>query len=548
MSKKQSFLKGATILGLAGIFIKILGAGFKIPLALKLGGEGMSFFMAPYPIYNLLLVVATAGIPTAIARMIAEKETLGDTHGIFRILKVIFKPMIFIGTLFALLLFFGAGKIADFVGIPSAKYAFMTIAPALIFVPIMSIFRGFFQGIQRLKPFAISQIIEQTFRVAIGLFLAMILFTKGLEFSAAGATFGAAIGSLAGLICIYLIYRSVKKTEFNEILNSKKIQTDETDFDILKQLLIIAVPITIGAAIMPIMNSIDLILVVKRLIFMGYTEVEAGKLYGILTGFSVTIVNFPQILTASLQISLVPAITQLQVEYKRAIKEKAADLEEKRKHLSDTINAGVKVALIIGLPCAVGLVTLAHPVMMLLYSGKPYEATIGADILTVLGWDLIFLALFQATTGILQGLKKQHLPAIHLTIGLVFKVILTYTLVGNSNVGILGAAFSTIGAFAVASILNVISVSKVEYVDLKIFKILSKPLISAAVMGAFVMLTKEIIMNAVGGKLSTIIVISLAGIIYLVMIVGTKTLTADEYDMLPGGSKLKKMAKKFGRI
>lgn len=546
MSKKQSFLKGATILGLAGIFIKILGAGFKIPLAGKIGAEGMGYFMAPYPIYNLLLVIATAGIPTAIARMIAERETIGDTHGIFRIIKVIFKPLLVIAILFSAILFFGAEWIAKSVGLDNASYAFKTIAPALLFVPIMSIFRGFFQGIQRLKPFAISQIVEQLFRVLIGLTLAFVLFNKGVEFSAAGATFGAAIGSFFGLLIIFFMYKSVKKSEFKKILESTPVQNNELDWSILKQLLMISVPITIGASIMPVMNSIDLMLVVKRLNSIGIDN--ATELYGILTGFAVTIVNFPQILTASLQISLVPAVTQMVVEYKTAIKDKLDSIEEKRKHLSDTINTGIKIALIIGFPCAVGLVTLSEPVMMLLYSSQPESAKIGADILAVLGWDLIFLALYQATTGILQGLKMQMMPALNLSIGLVFKVILTYTLVGMPMFGITGAAISTIAAFAVASALNVRTLYKEDYIEINIFKLLLKPAISAFVMGLFVIFAYDIIAGVISGKLATIITIAIAGLIYVSMIIATKALEESEYDMMPGGSKLKKLAQKLGRI
>ncbi len=547
MSKKQSFLKGATILGLAGIFIKILGAFFKIPLGNKLGPEGMSYFMAPYPIYNWLLVVATAGIPTAIARMIAERETLGDTHGIFRILKVIFRPMIVIAVIFSAVLFFGADEIAKAVGIDGAKYAFRTIAPALLFVPIMSILRGFFQGIQKLKPFAISQIVEQLFRVGVGLALAYLLFSKGVEFSAAGATFGAAIGSLGGLVAIYLIYRMVKKNEFGEILKKPAIKTTETDWDILKQLLSISIPITIGASIMPTMNSIDLALVVNRLVSSGLDPLIAREQYGVLTGFAVTIVNFPQILTASLQISLVPAITQMYVGYTKSIKEGLKDINERRIELNNTINAGIKVSLIIGFPCAVGLVTLAEPIMMLLYSKQPESAIKGAEILTVLGWDLIFLALYQATTGILQGLRKQMIPAINLAAGLIFKLILTYILVGNPNIGVTGAAISTIAAFAVASVLNVLYVSKREYLELKIFSVIFKPALSSFVMGIFVYFGYDVIASFLNTKVATVVTILIAMVVYITMILVTKTLEEHEYEMLPGGNKLKKLAQKFGR-
>lgn len=541
-TKKSSFIKGATILGLAGIFIKILGASFKLPLLNWIGAEGSSYFMAPYPIYNWLLVVSTAGIPTAIARLIAEKETEGDTHGIFKIVSSIIKPMAVISVIIFAILFFGAGPISRMVQLPQAELAFKTIAPALLFVPMMSVFRGFFQGIQKMQGFAITQIVEQMIRVIVGLGLAYVIWFHikgGPANAAAGATFGAAAGAFVGFIVSYSIYKYIKSKNYAKALKLPQTHPEDSTLDIIKQVLIISIPITIGASIMPTMNSIDLMLVVSRLNDIGIPN--AKELYGILTGFAVTIVNFPQILTASLQISLVPAVTQLFVIYQKTHDEKD------RIHLSNTINAGIKIALIIGVPCAIGLVTLSEPVMLLLYSKQRESAIIGAEILNVLAWDLIFLAVYQATTGILQGIKMQMKPAINLGIGMIFKVVLTYVLVGNPNFGITGAAISTVVAFGVASLLNVWTLAKQPYLDIHILKLAIKPVMSGLVMGAFVVVAYSPLEGILGGKLATVATIGIAAIIYGVLIIVTKTLSAEEYDMLPGGKKLKKLAEKFGR-
>lgn len=541
-NKKSSFIKGATILGLAGIFIKILGAAFKLPLFNWIGAEGSSYFMAPYPIYNWLLVVSTAGIPTAIARLIAEKETEGDTHGIFRIVTSIIKPIIVVSIVIFAILFFGAKPISSWVGLPEAEIAFRTIAPALLFVPIMSVFRGFFQGIQKMQGFAITQIVEQMARVCVGLGLAYVIwFTMdgGPANAAAGATFGASAGAFVGFLVSFSIYKYIKRKTYTEELKGPATHPLDSTWDIIKQVLVISIPITIGASIMPTMNSVDLMLVVNRLNDIGVEN--AKDLYGILTGFAVTIVNFPQILTASLQISLVPAVTQLFVVYQKS------NSEEDRKHLSDTVSAGIKTALIIGVPCAIGLVTLAEPVMMLLFSSQPESAVIGGQILQVLGWDLIFLAVYQSTTGILQGLKMQMKPALNLGIGMIFKVVLTYVLVGNPDFGIQGAAISTVVAFAVASSLNVWTLAKQDYLHFNIFKLAMKPIISGLVMGAFVLVAYNPIAGALGSKLATLVTIMIAAMIYGVLIIWTKTLSRDEYDMLPGGRKLRKLAEKLGR-
>lgn len=526
-AKKQSFVKGATILGATGILIKILGAVFKLPLGNLIGTIGMSYYSASYTIYSYLLVVSTAGIPTAIAGLIVEKETQDDVHGIFRVVDTIIKPMIFISVIMFLLLFFGADVISDIVGIPESKYAFKAIAPALLFVPTISILRGFFQGIQRMDAFAVTQIIEQLCRVSIGLILGFYFFKTSLELAAAAASFGAVAGSIAGLITSILILKKIKKKYYLKKLNLSPKRPKDSSLKILKRFLIVAIPITIGATIMPTMDIIDLFLVVKRLNDGGFSN--SIELYGILTGFVVTVVNFPQILITSIQISLFPAISKLFVTYKED------KTDENKMALSKTVNTGMKISLIIGISCAIGLVSLSEPIMLLLYFRQPESAILAARILSVLAWNLIFLSMYQVTTTILQGIRKQVLPVINLFIGMILKIILTYTLVGNPSIGINGAAFSSIAAFAAAAFLNIYAIYRIRYVQINIIKLTVKPLISSIVMGIFVKMIFSPLSIIIGAKSATLATIIIAIFIFIFMIFATKTLNEEELRMLPGG-------------
>ncbi len=545
MSRKHSFLKGATILGLAGILIKILGACFKIPLSNKLGDVGMSYFMAPYPIYNWILKISTAGIPTALAKMIAKRKALDDIHGIFRILQVIFIPMIIIAITSFALLFFSADFIAELVGLDSASIAFRAIAPALLFVPLMSVLRGFFQGIQSIKPFAISQIVEQLVRVFVGLYLAFTLFDKGLEYSAAGATFGATAGSFAGLIVIFSIYLYTKRTIFKSNLKDEPMVSNVRNCDLLRQIIKIAIPITIGASIIPVMNTMDLFIIVNRLNSIGIENAEG--LYGILTAFAITIVNFPQIFTSSIQISMVPAVTQVFVDYKSALMT-GIKLKEKKINLNNTINTGIKFAMIIAIPCAVGLVTLSEPIMLLVFPKRAQSGIVAADIMNILGWNLIGLGLYQTTTGILQGLEKQSLPPKHLGVGLIVKVVLSYTLVGIRSINVKGAAISSIMAYAVASSLNLYRITMLEDIQINLMKLMYKPLISALLMGVYVLCTYERLEMLMGLKIAVVLTIIISAVIYGFCIIIFKTLKPYEYDLIPGGIKLKHLAMKIDNL
>lgn len=194
----SKILKGTAILGIAGIFVKILGAVFRIPLTALIGTEGMAYYGYAYPLYSLFLVIATAGIPVAISRMVSEKIAYNDFSGAQRVFRVSRWLLLAIGVFAFAVCFFGAELIAKYVSKDmGAVLPIKAIAPALIFVPVMSAYRGYFQGRQNMNPTAISQFIEQIFRVAVGLILASVMVAQGLEMAAAGATFGATVGSIA---------------------------------------------------------------------------------------------------------------------------------------------------------------------------------------------------------------------------------------------------------------------------------------------------------------------------------------------------------------
>ena len=209
--------------------------------------------------------------------------------------------------------------------------------------------------------------------------------------------------------------------------------------------MVIAVPITIGAAIAPIMDAIDASMVIKRLQTIGYSEGVANELYGQLKGYAQTLINLPQVFSISIAMSLVPAIAN-------------AKARKQKKEVEGIIGSGIRITLLIGLPCALGLFVLARPIIGLLYFKNTPEtiASIG-EILSYLSFGVIFLTLVQTLTSMLQGLGRPLIPVVNLFIGAVFKFILTYTLTVIPSINVKGAAIGTVAAYATASILNLIS-------------------------------------------------------------------------------------------
>lgn len=534
----SKILKGTAILGIAGIFVKILGAVFRIPLTALIGTEGMAYYGYAYPLYSLFLVIATAGIPVAISRMVSEKIAYNDFSGAQRVFRVSRWLLLAIGVFAFAVCFFGAELIAKYVSKDmGAVLPIKAIAPALIFVPVMSAYRGYFQGRQNMNPTAISQFIEQIFRVAVGLILASVMVAQGLEMAAAGATFGATVGSIAGLLIIMLIYALNKKAINYHLRQSRQIHTErrkkEKTMATVKQILIIAIPITIGASILPLVNFADSAIVTRRLLDGGFTDVEARELWGQLSGYCNTMVGLPQVLTQAVAVAMVPAIA-------------AAYRLRNRAEIDENINLGMRISMIIGMPCAAGMIALAEPILLLLFSSEAASAISAAPTLMVMCLGVPLMALLQTTNGILQGVNRQVLPMKNLAIGAVAKIILTYVLVAIPSLNIKGAAIGSVFVYGIALILNLRDMKRYTKVKVDFMLTYIKPTAASVIMGVCAFASYKILFGALGSNsLATLGAVVVGVIVYGVLILATKAITKEEIGRLPKGGKLVKILDKF---
>ncbi|MDW5299477.1 MAG: polysaccharide biosynthesis protein [Sedimentibacter sp.] len=529
---KENFIKGAAILSVAGLLVKILGAIYRIPLTNLIGTEGIGYYQPAYNIYNLLLVVSLAGFPTAIAKLVSEKRALLNYAGAYQVYKISRWGLFFIGIVSSIVVLIFAKNLVSFLGYPGSYYSMIALVPALFAVPLLSAYRGFFQGTQNMAPIALSQIIEQIFRVSVGLYLAYSFVGKGLEEAAAGATFGASAGGLAALILIYLLFFFSKKRIKEEISLSSHNKTEPV-LDIVKSLLYIAIPITIGASISPLMGLADSYIVSNRLSAIGYTSIEIADMFGELSGTAQTLINFPQVFSTAVAMSLVPVITE-------------AFTRKQHDKLNTTTNVGVKISLIIGLPCGIGLFMLAEPVIALLYAsiGPEKHASSGA-LLQIMAISVIFLTLVQAFTAVLQSINKQFHPVKNLAIGLIVKIILSYILIGMPSLNIRGAAISTTISYLVVAILNWYDINFKTNIKINLIQVSARPLLSSAVMAVAVGISFRLIKAAVGSQnIATLTSVAIAVIVYVVCLFLTGAITKEDLELIPKGEKLRKFVRK----
>ena len=535
MSKDNNFLRGAAILGIAGIIVKILGAIYRIPLSNIIKPEGMGYYQTAYPFYVLLLTISTSGFPVAIAKLVSEKRAIGDFRSAYKVFKVALIGLFIGGILTSLFVSISAKSIVASIGNPNAYFSLIALVPALFFVPIMSAFRGFFQGRKTMSPTAISQIAEQLFRVITGLGLTLVLLNKGIPIAAGGASFGGSAGALVGTLIIFLIYLKSRREIHNEISIST-INKEYSVSKIVKDLLVIAIPITIGSAIAPIMDTIDAALVLRRLQAIGYSEGIANELYGQLKGMAQTLINLPQVFSIAIAMSMVPSIAD-------------AYARKNKSEIKELISSGIRITLLIGLPCALGLFVLAKPIIGLLYFNNTAETIKNTgEILAYLSFGVIFLTLVQSLTAMLQGLGKPFIPVKNLAIGALAKVVLTYTLTAIPSINIKGAAISTVAAYAIAASLDLIGVIKTTKIKFSYKNVIIKPLISSVGMAIMVRISFLLLAGFVGEKLSTLLAVVCGVIVYLILLIVTGTLTSDDFALIPKGDNIAKKLERFRKI
>ncbi len=529
---KNTFLEGALILTIAGVIVKIIGSVNRILLSRLLGGEGIGLYQMAYPIYLLALSISSAGIPVAISIIVAEKVALSDFRGANRVFRVSLGLLSITGVVFTFLLYFGAGWLIEqhFVRDGRAYYAIIALAPAILFVTILSSYRGYFQGLQMMVPTAVSQIFEQLFRVVTMIFLAYYLLPFGLEYAAAGASFGAAPGALAGLIVLIYFYW-VKRTDLMVGISNQSSIREEKSLEIISRIIKLALPVSLANIMLPVVASIDLFIVPARLEVAGYSVEQATELFGYLSGMAVALINLPTILTSSLAASLVPAVSE------------AFTLKNSQRIYQRTAMA-IRIANLITIPSFLGMYLLAAPISQMLY-GTP-NAGVPIAILSV---GIILLGIHQVSTGVLQGLGHTAIPLINMIIAAAMKIIMSWTLTAMPHLGIQGAAWATNVDFGMAALLNMYFVYR--YVGFSIdVKELGKTAVATLVMGGIVLLTYDYMMSTIfNNTIATLVSISIGGIVYSVVILLLGGVRKHDVERIPRiGYGLSRVLQKLGLL
>ena len=532
LEKKDGFMKGVLALMFSQVLIKILGLISKIFLTNKegFGDVGNGIYGSGYQIYAMLLTISSIGVPNAISKLISEKVAVDDYKGAHRIFRVALVTFGLIGLTGTLILFFGAGAIANAIEVPEATLSLQVLSPSITFVTVASVLRGYFNGLDKVSVTAKSQSLEQVFKTLITILaVEFIGMGTGLNTTlmAAGANLATTLSVLLSFLYILMYYRNFRKIVIPKIKETTNYKYDRVK-RIVKNILIVSIPITLSAIMSTLSKVVDIVTVVKGLkTFLPDTLAKAQ--YGILSGKVDTLATLPLSFNIAFATALVPSVSGLMAK---------GDTKTSGKRIS----LSLLITMIIGLPCRFGMMVFAQPILNLLFPNAPD----GGFLLQIFSLTIIFAVLMQTTNGALQGLGRIMVPAITSFIGVMLKLILNLILVPNPSFGVNGAAIASVINNFVAFFLSFMILRKTIKLNLNFVKFILKPIIATFAMCVCSYYLYTILIGIISAKLATILAIVIAVIIYVLMIVILKIFDENEITMIPYGTKIYKMLKKLG--
>ena len=512
---KEGFMQAVLSLMFSQVLIKLLGLVYNLYLTNKdgFGDQGNAIYSGSYQIYALLLTLSSIGVPNAISKLVAERTAKGDHKGAIRIFKVALATFAIIGLVGTLLLFFGADIIATYwLNIPEAKYTLITLSPAVFFVTVAAVLRGYCNGKQAMRVTARSQTLEQVFKTVLVIIIVEIVYkmtngnTVWMAAAANVATTLSIFMSFMYLVRFYRITRTERAKELKETVNYKYQNVKS----IVRKILSVSIPMSLSSIMSSFNKNIDSFTVVSGLKkFM--TESDAKAQYGILGGKVDTLTS-------------------------RAIA--SGDKETTTKRVSFSLMA----SMLIGLPCTIGMIVFADPILHLLYPAQPE----GALLLQISSLTIIFTILDQTINGTLQGIGKVMVPAISLGCGMLAKLVINLLLVSNPSFGANGAAIGSVVCHMVAFSIAFTTLRRNVKLNLKVGNFLIKPIIATIIMSICSLFIYNVLLGIISQALATLIAIIFAVVIYAISVVVLKILSKEEFYMIPYGQKIYKLIERLG--
>lgn len=546
--KKQSSVKGFTVLSAASFINKLLGVLYVPVVTLILGNYGNGIRQQGYNLYELAFVITNTGIPIALSKIISEQLASSRYALSYKTLRVSAALLTTAGLSTCVLTAVLAGPVSALMQLPEIRWTVVALSPALFFTSVSCIFRGYFQGRSNMVPTSVSQILEQVVNAVMAILFAWLAYRWGLEFAAgqglageemiteaqkfaaAGATIGVTAGALASAVYLYRTFARNRAEIIDELRYSPTDGSEMSSKDILMRIIKLGVPITLGSMMIYVAQAIDMVNIKSRLMAAGFSDIEATSMYGILSTQYLRVLFIPITFATALGTAVLPSVSA------------AAALND-RALLNRRIKNAFRTILMIAVPAAAGLTVLAKPIIYMLF---PRNAD-GWDLLVVGSWTLILISFVSVQTSVLQGMGKTYVPTVHMVIGLVLKIIMNYLLISVRSINIKGVIISNAVCYIFAAVMNYRVLKKLTGVRLNVRKMFNRPLSVSVVMGFFTYLVyhgfmfifERIIRSAfISNAVSTFAAVAAGCLIYYLLMVIAGGITVEDIRKFPMGERI----------
>lgn len=543
--KEKNFLVQGSILAIAGVVTKVIGLIYRIPLNNIAGNEGMGYYSAAFSIYTVALMLTSYSLPLAVSKLVSERIGKGQYKNAYKVFREALAFALVAGGFVSLLIFFGADFIAStLLSMDMCAYSLRVLAPCILIVALLGVFRGFFQGTGSMVPTAISQILEQIVNAIASVAGAYMLLQAGknvakkmndtsysYSYAAAGGTIGTVAGAFFALLLLLAIFFAYKKI-FKKQMRKDPTKEEERYRMILKILIATIIPVILSATVYNISDLLDTAIFNKIMVFQGYEKSEYASLLGMFSGKFTTLINVPTSVASALASSLIPALVM-------------TAQSGSRKQIHGKIFTVVRFTMLISIPCAVGFLVLAKPILDVLFTRDNVEA---AWMLQLGAISVVFFSLSTVTTAVIQGLDDMMTPVKNSAISLVIHIIALVLMMVVFQWNIYAVVMSKTIFALVNTILNDHTLRmQVGYVQ-ETRKTFLLPTIASAIMGLVALVVHLVFQLFTGETLATLLAIVAAVITYGVSLFLIGAVTEADLCEMPKGTLIISICKKLHLI
>lgn len=535
----KGFIVQGSILAIAGVITKIIGAVYRVPLVSILGDDGMGYYGVAFQVYAIALTLTSYSLPLAVSKLVSARNAMGQYKNAHKVLKIALTFAFTVGGTTALIIFFGADFIATHImAMKLSSYALRVLAPCILIVAVLGVFRGFFQGNGSMVPTAFSQVLEQVINAVVSIGGAYFLLKAGqaaakgdgyaMALAAAGGTLGTVCGAGFALLFLFMLFGAYRRV-LKKQKRKDKTRKRESNRHIFEALLFTIAPVLLSSTVYNLAGVVDNAMFGKIMSIQGYAESEYAGFIGILSGKYDTLINVPLAFSNALGSSLIPSLV-------------ATVKTGNRKQINNKIALFTRFNMIIAIPSAVGLFVLAKPVLDLIFFTE--DNAVAAKMLQLGAFSVLFYCLSTVTNAVHQGLDNMMVPIKSAAISLAIHIASLFVMMVVFKWGIYGVIISKIIFAASASMLNSHALrQKVGYVQEQ-KRTFGIPLLASAIMGVVTLLIHLLFELFVGDKIATVISLMTAVAVYGVCLVLLGGITESEMREMPKGALLVKVCRK----